>query len=59
MMNVPVEKMLTLTLNVNELNVVFAALQDASIPHRVVDPLLKKLLEQANAQMAPKEEAKE
>lgn len=53
MMNVPVEKVLNLSLNVNELNVVFAALQDAAIPHRVVDPLLKKLLEQANAQMPP------
>ena len=59
-MNVPVEKVLTLTLNVNELNVVFAALQDAPIPYRVVDPLLKKLIEQTNAQMAsPKKEAKE
>lgn len=59
MINVPVEKMLTLTLNANELNVVFAALQEAPIPHRVVDPLLKKLLEQTSAQMAPQKQVQE
>jgi hypothetical protein len=43
---VPVVK---LELNVNELNVVMAALQE--LPHRVADPLLRKLMEQAQAQL--------
>lgn len=44
--DVPVIK---LELNVNELNVVLAALQE--LPHRVVDPLLRKLMEQAQPQL--------
>jgi hypothetical protein len=38
-----------LELNVNEVNVVFAALQE--LPHRVADPILRKLMEQATAQL--------
>lgn len=36
-------------LTVNELNVVFAALQE--LPHRVADPILKKMFGQAQAQL--------
>lgn len=36
-------------LTVNELNVVFASLQE--LPHRVADPILKKLFQQAQAQL--------
>lgn len=39
----------SLTLDVNELNVVMGALQE--LPHRVVDPLLKKVFQQAQAQL--------
>jgi hypothetical protein len=39
----------TLTVNVNELNVIMGGLQE--LPHRVVDPLLKKLFQQAQAQL--------
>lgn len=38
----------TFTLNVNELNVVLAGLQE--LPHRVVDALIKNLVSQAQAQ---------
>lgn len=38
----------TLTMDVNELNVVFSALQE--LPHRVADPVLKKLISQAQSQ---------
>lgn len=37
-----------LTMDVNELNVVFSALQE--LPHRVADPVLKKLISQAQSQ---------
>lgn len=40
----------TLTVDVNELNVIMGGLQE--LPHRVVDPLLKKLFQQAQAQLA-------
>lgn len=39
----------TLTVDVNELNVVMGALQE--LPHRVVDPLLKKIFQQAQEQL--------
>lgn len=41
----------SLELNVQELNVIFAALQE--LPHRVADPLLRKLMEQAQKQLQP------
>jgi hypothetical protein len=41
----------TLELNVQEINVVFAALQE--LPHRVADPILRKVMEQAQAQLQP------
>lgn len=39
----------TLTVDVNELNIIMGGLQE--LPHRVVDPLLKKLFEQAQGQL--------
>jgi len=39
----------SITLDVNELNVVMGALQE--LPHRVVDPLLKKIFQQAQEQL--------
>lgn len=39
----------TLTVDVNELNVIMGGLQE--LPHRVVDPILKKLFSQAQAQL--------
>jgi hypothetical protein len=36
-------------LNVNEVNVVLASLQE--LPHRVADPILRKLVDQAQAQL--------
>jgi hypothetical protein len=39
----------TLTVNVNELNVIMTSLQE--LPHRVVDALLKKLFQQAQSQL--------
>ena len=39
----------TLTVNVNELNVIMGGLQE--LPHRVVDPILKKLFQQAQTQL--------
>jgi hypothetical protein len=39
----------TLEVNVNELNIIMGGLQE--LPHRVVDPLLKKLFQQAQAQL--------
>lgn len=44
------QKTVTLSLEVNDLNVIFAALQE--LPYRVADPLLKKLLQQAQSQLA-------
>lgn len=38
-----------LEVNINELNVIMAALQE--LPHRVADPILRKLMEQAQAQL--------
>jgi len=39
----------TLEVNVNELNIIMGGLQE--LPHRVVDPLLRKLMDQAQAQL--------
>ena len=38
-----------LTVDVNELNIIMGGLQE--LPHRVVDPILKKLFQQAQAQL--------
>jgi hypothetical protein len=47
--NQQVDPEVTLNVNVNELNVIMGALQE--LPHRVVDPLLQKLFQQARAQL--------
>jgi hypothetical protein len=39
----------TLTVNVNELNVIMTSLQE--LPHRVVDALLKNIFQQAQSQL--------
>lgn len=39
----------TVEVNINELNTILAALQE--LPHRVVDPILRKLLQQAQDQL--------
>jgi hypothetical protein len=39
----------TLDMNVNELNIVMAALQE--LPHRVADPLLRNFMQQAQSQL--------
>lgn len=39
----------TITLNVNEINVVLGALQE--LPHRIADPVIKKVFEQCKAQL--------
>ena len=41
-----------LTIDVNELNAIFAALQE--LPHRVADPILRKLMGQAQEQLGQK-----
>lgn len=43
------EKVINLELTLNELNVVLGALQE--LPHRLVDGLLKKLVEQGKSQL--------
>lgn len=45
-----------LNVTVSELNAVLNALQEAPMPYRVVDALLKKLVSQAQAQLQPPEE---
>ena len=40
---------LTLNVNVNELNIIIAGLQE--LPHRVVDSIIKKIFQQAQAQL--------
>jgi hypothetical protein len=47
----PQEPVVKLELAVNDVNLVLAALQE--LPHKVADPLLRKIMEQANAQLAP------
>ena len=39
----------TFEVNVNELNIIMGGLQE--LPHRVVDPILKKLFQQAQTQL--------
>lgn len=39
----------TLRVNINELNMIMAALQE--LPHRIADPILKKLMQQAQEQL--------
>jgi hypothetical protein len=39
----------TLTVEVNELNIIMAGLQE--LPHRVVDSIIKKLFQQAQSQL--------
>lgn len=51
--NQQAEPTVTIELSVQEINVVFAALQE--LPHRVVDPLLRKIMEQAQGQLAQPE----
>lgn len=41
---------ITLEVNVNELNIIMGGLQE--LPHRVVDALLRKLMEQAQTQLS-------
>ena len=43
------EKVVKIELTVNELNVVLGALQE--LPHRMVDGLLKKLIDQGRSQL--------
>jgi hypothetical protein len=45
------EPVVKLELAVNDVNLVLAALQE--LPHKVADPLLRKIMGQANAQLAP------
>jgi len=45
------EPVVNLELAVNDVNLVLAALQE--LPHKVADPLLRKIMGQANAQLAP------
>ncbi len=47
----PQEPAVKLDLLVNDVNLILAALQE--LPHKVADPLLRKIMEQANAQLAP------
>ena len=44
----------TVEVDVNELNMILGGLQE--LPHRVVDTLLRKLMQQAQAQLAPQGE---
>jgi hypothetical protein len=47
----PQEPVVKLELAVNDINLVLAALQE--LPHKIADPLLRKIMEQANTQLAP------
>lgn len=47
----PQEPTVQLDLLVNDVNLILAALQE--LPHKVSDPLLRKIMGQANAQLAP------
>ena len=42
---------LKIEVNVNELNVIMGALQE--LPHRIADPVLKKVFAQAQSQLNP------
>jgi hypothetical protein len=48
----PQDPTVSLELAVNDVNLVLAALQE--LPHKIADPLLRKIMEQANNQLAPK-----
>ena len=43
------EPTLTFTVTVNEINVILASLQE--LPHKVADPILRKLFSQGQAQL--------
>jgi hypothetical protein len=45
-----VEPSVKLDLTVNDVNLVLAALQE--LPHKVSDPMIRKVMEQAQAQLA-------
>jgi hypothetical protein len=45
----PSEPEVSLRVTVQELNIVMASLQE--LPHRVADPILKKLMQQAQEQL--------
>lgn len=47
----PQEPVVKLELAVNDINLVLAALQE--LPHKIADPMLRKIMGQANAQLAP------
>ena len=47
----PESPAIALELTIQEINVVFAALQE--LPHRVADPVLRKMMEQAQSQLQP------
>jgi hypothetical protein len=49
MNNVTTETVITLELNVNEVNLVLGALRE--LPHRVVNDVLNKVIAQAQSQM--------
>ena len=51
MENVQTESVVTLELNVNEVNLVLGALRE--LPHRVVNDLLNKVVAQAQKQVPP------
>jgi hypothetical protein len=46
----PTEPTVKLEVSVNELNTILGALQE--LPHRIADPVLKKVFTQAQAQMS-------
>lgn len=48
----PTEQTIKLEVNVNELNVILGALQE--LPHRIADPVLKKVFGQAQSQVTPR-----
>ena len=47
----PQEPVVKLELAVNDINLILAALQE--LPHKIADPMLRKIMEQANIQLAP------
>ena len=49
MENVQTETLITLELNINEINIVLGALRE--LPHRVVDQTLNKVIMQAQKQV--------
>ncbi len=49
--NQPAEVTASLTLTINEVNIVLAALQE--LPHKVADGVIRKVVSQANEQFAP------